>query len=166
VDILVRRFGKHYGHWLSDAAHGRDDRPVVTVSEPKSLSRETTFERDLDPHRDRSVLTGILTSLCERLSQDLADKGYAGKTIGVKLRYEDFHTVTRDKTLASTVAAPSEILRAARDCLKRVPLDRKLRLLGVRAASLSPTHLESVTVSPSREAQQPARVGEILRLFD
>jgi len=166
VDVLVQRFGKHYGRWLSDAAHGRDDRPVVTVSEPKSFSRETTFERDLDPRWDRSVLTGILTSLCERLSQDLVHKGYVGKTIGVKLRYEDFHTVTRDKTLASPVAAPSEILRAARDCLKRVPLDRKLRLIGIRAASLSPTNFEGMTDSPNREAQQPAKVGETLRLFD
>ncbi|HUL12436.1 MAG TPA: DNA polymerase IV [Methylococcaceae bacterium] len=166
VDLLIQRFGQHYGRWLSDAAHGRDDRPVVTVSEPKSLSRETTFERDLDPHRDRTVLTGILTALCERLSQDLDHKGYVGKTIGVKLRYEDFHTVTRDKTLASPVAAASEILRAARDCLRRVPLDRKLRLLGIRAASLSPTNLESVTDSPNRQAQQPAKVGETLHLFD
>ena len=166
VDLLIQRFGQHYGRWLSDAAHGRDDRPVVTVSETKSISRETTFERDLDPRRDRSVLTGILTSLCERLSQDLDHKGYVGKTIGVKLRYEDFHTVTRDKTLASPVAAASEILRAARDCLKRVPLDRKLRLLGIRAASLSPINHVSGADSPSREVQQPSKVGETLRLFD
>ena len=168
VDVLVQRFGKHYGHWLSDAAHGQDDRPVVMVSDPKSISRETTFERDLDPRRDRAVLTGILTSLCERVSQDLARKGYVGKTIGVKLRYEDFHTVTRDKTLASPVAGPAEILRAARDCLRRVPLDRKLRLLGIRAASLLPVNHSTVADSPNRETQypSPAKAGETLSLFD
>jgi DNA polymerase-4 len=48
---LVRQFGANYGAWLHEAAHGRDERPVVTFSEPKSLSRETTFERDLMPGR-------------------------------------------------------------------------------------------------------------------
>ena len=166
VDLLVHRFGKHYGQWLNDAAQGRDDRPIVMVREPKSISCETTFERDLDPRRDRAALTGILTSLCERLGQDLVRKGYLGKTIGVKLRYEDFHTVTRDITLANPVADPSVILRAARDCLKRAPLDRKLRLLGVRAASLSPGNRVSAADSPNRQPQRPSNVGENLRLFD
>ncbi len=79
LERLVQHFGKHYGHWLSDAANGRDERPVVTVSEPKSLSRETTFERDLDPRRDREALTHILVSLCERLSQDLDSQGLPGQ---------------------------------------------------------------------------------------
>ncbi|MCV4638934.1 DNA polymerase IV, partial [Escherichia coli] len=50
---LVEHFGPSYGAWLHEAAHGRDDRPVVTHSEPKSMSRETTFERDLHPRGDR-----------------------------------------------------------------------------------------------------------------
>ena len=137
VERLVQHFGKRYGHWLSEAANGRDERPVVTVSEPKSVSRETTFERDLDPRSDREALTRILISLCERLSQDLTRKGCQGKTIGVKLRYEDFRTVTRDKTVSSPIGVPQAILSAARDCLKRVPLNRKLRLLGIRVSSLS-----------------------------
>jgi len=157
LELLVRQFGKHYGRWLGDAAQGKDDRPLVTTSEPKSISRETTFERDLDPRRDRAELTGILTSLCARLADDLARKGYAGKTIGVKLRYEDFRTVTRDKTLAHPVAGPAEILGAARDCLRRVPLDRKLRLLGIRAAALSPANLQP---------RHPPKAGENLSLFD
>ena len=166
LDLLVQHFGIHYGHWLSDAANGRDERPVVTVSEPKSLSRETTFERDLDPRRDREALTHILVSLCERLSQDLARKGCRGKTIGVKLRYEDFRTVTRDKTVASPVGEPQALLSAARDCLKRVPLDRKLRLLGIRVSSLSPSDPTRPTATAGRGETQPMRVGENLRLFD
>ena len=51
VDALIEHFGKHYGRWLADVAHGHDERPVVTEREPKSVSRETTFERDLDPER-------------------------------------------------------------------------------------------------------------------
>ncbi|HVK56376.1 MAG TPA: DNA polymerase IV, partial [Burkholderiales bacterium] len=88
ADMLIEHFGKHYGAWLSNAAHGRDERPIVTEREPKSLSRETTFERDLDPRHDRDALSRILLALCERLGDDLKRKNYAGKTIGVKLRYD------------------------------------------------------------------------------
>jgi DNA polymerase-4 len=160
LELLVQRFGKHYGAWLSAAAQGKDERPVEMVSEPKSISRETTFERDLDPRQDRAILTGILTALCERVSEDLAHKGYVGKTVGVKLRYEDFRTVTRDKTLNHPVAEAADILRAARDSLKRVPLDRKLRLLGIRVASLVPMQLQEIA------AADTLQVGETRSLFD
>jgi len=78
-----------------------------------------------------------LIFLCERLRQDLTPKGRQGQTIGVKLRYEDFRTVTRDKMVSSPISKPQAKLSAARDCLKRAPLNRKLRLLGIRVSSLS-----------------------------
>ncbi len=164
VEMLVQHFGKHYGCWLGEAANGRDERPVVTESEPKSISRETTFERDLDPRRDRDVLSGILFSLCERLSQDLNRKGYLTKTIGVKLRYEDFQTVTRDNTLANPIDQPQAIISAARDCLKRIPLNRKLRLLGIRAGSLLRQNQTSTVVEYSPIGE--SFIGENMRLFD
>lgn len=133
---LTERFGKGYGAWLWAAAHGLDDRPVVTRSEPVSMSRETTFERDLHAVRDRAVLSRIFTELCDELAHDLHRKGYAGRTIGIKLRFDDFKTVTRDLTLPAPVADLPAIRRAAGQCLKRVDLQRKLRLLGVRAGSL------------------------------
>jgi DNA polymerase-4 len=110
---------------------------VVTSSEPKSISRETTFERDLHPVRDRATLSGIFTELCARVAGDLQRKGYLGRTIGIKLRFADFHVVTRDLTLPSPTADPAVIRRAAGECLRRVPLEHKLRLLGVRASGLS-----------------------------
>ena len=134
---LVAHFGRSYGSWLHEAAHGLDDRPVVTHSEPVSTSRETTFERDLHPVRDRATLTPLLTRLCEQVAADLQRKGYAARTIGIKLRYADFKTVTRDLTLPAPVADAAAIRRAAGECLKRVDLTRALRLLGVRAASLA-----------------------------
>jgi DNA polymerase-4 len=133
---LVEAFGKSYGAWLHAAAHGRDERPVVTFSEPKSISRETTFEHDLHPRRDRAQLGEIFTMLCTRVSEDLARRGYAGKTIGVKLRFEDFRTITRDHTIERPTAQAAEILQAARQCLRRVRFDARLRLLGVRVGSL------------------------------
>src|SRR6185369_14710353 len=84
---LVQRFGKSYGAWLHDISWGRDERPVVTESEPVSFSRETTFERDLHAVRDRPELSAIFTQLCEQVAADLQRKGYAGRTIGIKLRF-------------------------------------------------------------------------------
>jgi DNA polymerase-4 len=133
---LVAQFGRSYGAWLHEAAHGRDERPVVTSSEPKSVSRETTFEHDLHAVRDRAALSAIFTALCEQLGADLRRKGYEGRTIGIKLRYDNFVTVTRDHTLESATADGAVIRRAAGLCLKRVSLERRLRLLGVRAGSL------------------------------
>ncbi|MCL4746078.1 MAG: DNA polymerase IV [Burkholderiaceae bacterium] len=142
---LVVSFGQSYGHWLHESAHGRDDRPVVTHSEPKSISRETTFERDLHPRRDRDELTAILTQLCDKLAGDLERKGYRARTIGIKLRYDDFSIVTRDRSAAHALRDAPSILAAARDCLRRADLGRRLRLLGVRAAGL--------VVEPAVDAQ-------------
>jgi DNA polymerase-4 len=135
---LVLHFGRAHGGWMHDAANGRDDRAVLTEMEPKSISRETTFERDLSAKRDREELSGIFTALCAGVSADLRHKGYLGRTIGIKLRYDNFRTVTRDKTIDRPTDDAQVIRRAAGQCLKRVPLDRRIRLLGVRAGALCP----------------------------
>ena len=133
---LVEHFGKSYGAWLHDAAWGRDARPVVTESEPVSMSRETTFERDLHAVRDRAELGAIFTRLAEQVAGDLQRKGYAGKTIGIKLRFDDFKIATRDQTIAEFTNDARRIRQVAGQCLKRVDLTRRLRLLGVRVGSL------------------------------
>jgi len=133
---LVGHFGRAYGRWLHDAANGIDDRPLVTHGEPVSMSRETTFERDLHAVRDKAELTRIFSELAAQVATDLQRKGYAGRTIGIKLRFEDFKTVTRDLTLPQAVADAEAIRHAAGQCLKRVDLSRRLRLLGVRAGGL------------------------------
>lgn len=134
---LLERFGKSYGAWLHEAAWGRDDRPVVTESEPVSMSRETTFERDLHAVRDRAELGALFTRLCEQLAADLQRKGYLGKTIGIKVRYADFRSVTRDQTVAEATADAQRIRSVAGHCLKRVDLGPRLRLLGVRVGNLT-----------------------------
>lgn len=161
--MLIEQFGNHYGNWLTEVAHGRDDRPVVTEGEPKSISRETTFERDLDPKRDRESLSRILLDLCVKLSGDLQRKGFKGKTIGVKLRYANFQTVTRDTTLRFAVDDAESIRDAVRICLKRVPLDARLRLLGVRVATLVSTEQANTLNSESSAETFPR--GQSLSLF-
>ena len=155
--VLLEHFGKSYGAWLHEAAHGRDEREVVTWSEPKSISRETTFEDDLHAVRDREQLSRIFTDLCVRLADDLQRKGYVGKTIGLKLRFDNFKTVTRDCTIDEPTGDAVRIRRAAGQCLKRVPLDRRIRLLGVRIGALSKRGAEL--------AQSTASESHVMPLF-
>ncbi|ARV20693.1 DNA polymerase IV [Curvibacter sp. AEP1-3] len=133
---LMDTFGPRTGAWLFAAAHGQDDRPVETESEPVSMSRETTFDRDLHAVRDKAELGAIFTRLCEQVADDLQRKGYRGKTVGIKLRFDDFKSVTRDITVDYFTADAKDIRRIAGLCLKRAPLQKRLRLLGVRVGAL------------------------------
>ncbi len=133
---LIERFGKSHGAWLHEVSWGRDERPVITESEPVSMSRETTFDRDLHAVRDRAELSTVFTRLCQQVAADLQRKGYAGKTIGIKLRFDDFQIVTRDTTIEQFTADANIIRRHAGLSLKRVDLERRIRLLGVRVGKL------------------------------
>ena len=90
---------------------------------------------------------------------DLQRKGYVGRTIGLKLRFDDFRTVTRDHTWPEPTQDAQAIRRAAGACLKRIELDRRIRLLGVRVGSLCRD--DRVAVPTGRE---PA--GSTPSLFD
>jgi len=133
---LVETFGPTYGAWMHEAALGHDDRPIVTSRLARSRSRETTFERDLHPVRDRITIDEHLSALCRQVAEDLARHADSGRTIGLKVRFEDFSTVTRDLTLPAPVDDARSIEAAVRECLVRVPLTRRIRLLGVRAGGL------------------------------
>jgi DNA polymerase-4 len=146
--FLLQHFGNRYSEWLYQAARGLDDRPVTTSSEPKSISRETTFERDLHVKTDRAKLSDIFTRLCVQVAGDLRRKGYVGKTIGIKLRYEDFKTLTRDLSLPIATDDADEIRRAAGECLKRAPLEQRLRLLGVRVSALQKKQAQTEQFEP------------------
>lgn len=148
--LLQDHFGANYAGWLAEAAHGVDQREVATRSVTKSISRETTFERDLHARGDREALSGILTALCERLADDVQRKGFVSHTISVKLRYDDFQIVSRNVTLPAPIDDAAGILHAARECLKRVPLQRRLRLLGVRASTLESKALFQAAVRPGQ----------------
>lgn len=153
-ELLLAHFGQSMGDWLYRAARGIDERPVTTYREPKSISRESTFARDLHARQDRSELSAIFTDICLRVADDLARQGYRARTIGIKLRYADFRAVTRDLTLATATADARLIRRAAGECLKRVPLEARLRLLGVRASALQPA-AEAALPPPAIQAELP-----------
>ena len=136
-EFLVRHFGRNYGLWLHACAHGRDERPVVTHQEPKSRSRETTFQDDT---RDWNEIAGVLVQLCKQVAEDLQRREYQGRTIGIKLRYNNFQIVTRDNRLDGATSDALVIRKAAFDALARVApnriLARPIRLIGVRVGSL------------------------------
>ncbi|HEX4511580.1 MAG TPA: DNA polymerase IV [Burkholderiaceae bacterium] len=165
VGWLAQHFTPRTARWLHDAAHGVDDRPVATHSEPVSMSRETTFDRDLHARRDRAELSSVFTELCVQVASDLVRKGYVGRTIGIKLRFDDFRTVTRDHTLAEATADAATIRREAGLCLKRVDLTRRLRLLGVRVGTLARANAPTPLPAPQRgrgKAGFPPRSGAAL----
>jgi DNA polymerase IV len=161
--MLIEHFGENYGHWLHRAAHGQDERPVVTHHEPKSLSRETTFERDLHARTDRERLSAIFTRLCAQVADDLRRKGYLGKSVGIKLRFDDFKIVTRSLTLPAHTQDASTIRHWAGQCLKTAPLDKRLRLLGVKVDALCRVDQVPVLADTPQHAHQ---VQETLPLFD
>ena len=134
--LLQENFGRSFAAWMVDAAQGIDNRPLNTDSEPKTISRETTFEHDMHVRRNKAELSEIFTELCAGLAKDLQRKAYVAHTIGIKLRFDDFRIVTRDLTLAVAINDAAQIRRAAGECLRRAPLEKKLRLLGVKANNL------------------------------
>jgi len=139
----------------------------VTHSEPVSLSRETTFDRDLSVKSDKERLGAVFTRLCEQVASDLKRKGYLGKTVGIKLKYDNFKTVTRDQTIDLPTDDPKQIRQFAGQLLKRVDLSKRIRLLGVRMGSLM--SLEEAhrlnSQATGKEGQQSVQLGVNEELF-
>jgi DNA polymerase-4 len=131
-----------------------------------SISRETTFDRDLHAVRDKAELGAIFTELCDKLAGDLQRKGYLGKTIGIKLRYDDFKAATRDLTLDVYTADPKTIRQAAGLGLKRIPLTKRLRLLGVRVGGLVKSEGELQLERAVDDFQQNSEEDLISSMFD
>ena len=144
---LQRHFGRDHALWLIAAAHGRDERPLSYDSEPRSRSRETTFERDLVWGRHDEEIRETIGTLSQQLSRDLQKDRLLARTIGLKLRLADFTLLTRDLSLAHPVDGGLDIEQAALACLARAARSREglagdggrrfaIRLIGVRASGL------------------------------
>jgi DNA polymerase-4 len=130
LERLVEQFGRSYGAYLHEASRGIDESPLVTHWEPKSTSRETTFQRDVD---NWQVIARNLAELTKEVVDDLKRSGHRGRNITVKVRFGDFKTVTRATTLAAASDSLDEVRKAAFDCLGRIDLkQKKVRLIGVR----------------------------------
>lgn len=130
---LLAEFGAARAEFLYEAARGIDPRELVTHWEPKERSRETTFQKDT---RDVQAIRRTVAELAREIAGELRADGYRGRRVGIKIRFAGFDTHTRQHTLEEPTDAVEPIRRAAFACLRRLPLDRPVRLVGVRVGEL------------------------------
>ena len=132
---LAAQFGSRFGAALQSRARFEDDTPVTEERKVISESRETTFDYDI---ADPAALEQVMERLTEQLCSTLVRQERHGRTIGIKVRLDDFSTHTRARTLAEPVASMDRVLPVALDLLRRFAAARPVRLLGVRVAGLEP----------------------------
>ena len=133
-DSLVRAFGDSMGDRFHRLSRGSDDRPVVSDHVRKSLGKETTFGEDVS---DRKVVERQLLDLTEQVAASLRRKHLAGATVTIKLRWEGFETVTRQRTLQEPVNTVEKIWPVARELMRTADRPRlRVRLVGVTLSAL------------------------------
>jgi DNA polymerase-4 len=132
-DELAEMFGGRLGPHLARLARFEDDRQIETVRIAKSESRETTFETDL---RGLDALEPVLEKLTGQLCETLVRQGNSGRTIGIKVRLDDFSTHTRAKSIAEPTNELQTVLSVARQLLRDFNPPRPVRLLGVGVSGL------------------------------
>ena len=135
VSTLVRAVGQATGTHLHALSWGRDERMVVPAQPDRSIGADETFARDVD---DPEIVLRELLRLCERTANRLRSAGLAGRTISIKVRFADFTTITRSRTLPEATDVAAVIYATARGLYEALRLDRaRLRLIGVRVEQLA-----------------------------
>ncbi len=130
---MAARFGPRLGAELRRRARFEDDAPVTEERKVVSESRETTFDVDVT---GLPALEPILVRLVSELCATLERQGRRGRTIGIKVRLDDFSTHTRARTLGEPIQTADRVGPVALDLLRRFDPARPVRLLGVRVAGL------------------------------
>ncbi len=159
---LVALFGSSHGAALCDLASGRDDRRVVTDRVVRSIGHEQTFDVD---DRDPESLASKARELAVSVAARCRARGVAGRTISIKVRFGDFATIERSRSLDRPVATAAEIAAVANELLAAVDLGRGVRLLGVSVSHLDEATLEHAVQlglfagSGSRVATPPPAEG-------
>ena len=129
---LEREFGPRSGRWLATRARFEDDTPIAVVRETKSQSAETTFDVDVaDPAEMAASIESLSAELCRRLRS----RGLEGRTIGIKVRLDDWTNATRSQTVEQPTNDPAIVTPIALALLHAYSPPRPVRLLGVRVAS-------------------------------
>ena len=138
VPALKKVFGV-IGELLHDAANGIDNSPILTEAEqppPKSIGNEYTFQRDT---LDEEVVHNVLLGLCSKVARRLRKGGHAGRTLTLKIRFADFTTISRSRTVDDYMDLDKEIFDVANDILSKVQKRKAIRLLGVTVSHLTHT---------------------------
>jgi DNA polymerase-4 len=132
-DVLVGALGNAAGHHLHALAWNRDARPVEPEQVAKSVGHEETFPVDV---RDRALLERELLRLADGVASRLRAASVTGRTVQLKVRFADFRTISRARTLREPTAVAADIAQVARRLLDGVPTDDGVRLLGVSMSKL------------------------------
>ena len=130
---LIEHFGESYGNYLYEASRGIDDSPVITHWEPKSMSRETTFQKDIG---EWQTIAKTLAGLTRDVVEEMKQSEYKCRTVTVKIRFDDFKTYTRAKTLPDPADSLDIIRKTAFEAFGRMELKKRVRLIGVRVSGL------------------------------
>jgi len=131
---LERALGAAVGGHLASLAWGKDERAVTPDEPDKSIGAEETFAVDVD---DPAVVLREILRLSERTAGRLRAGGSVGRTVSLKVRFADFTTITRSRTLAEPTDVGREVYAAARGLFEALALDRaRIRLVGVRVEGL------------------------------
>jgi DNA polymerase-4 len=134
-ETLERLLGPAVGAQLAELAWARDDRPVVPFEAAKSVGSEETFASDID---DPEQVSREVLRCAVRVGQRLREAGLAGRTVTLKLRFADFRTITRSRTLPAPSDNDNELYTVARELLERLRLGRAaIRLVGVSVSNLA-----------------------------
>jgi DNA polymerase IV len=129
---LTNTFGPRSGTWLAARARFEDETPIAVVHETKSQSAETTFDVDV---ADQGEMATHVASLAAELCRRLRSRKLEGRTIGIKVRLDDWTNITRSHTLAEPTDDPEVVTSVALELLRAYSPPRPVRLLGVRVAS-------------------------------
>jgi DNA polymerase-4 len=146
ADLLIERFGERMGVWLKRAAQFHGSTTVETSRVAKSRSSETTFDTDVD---DIAALEATVRRLSEDVCKGLEKRGTRGRTIGIKMRYDNWTTLTRDRSLGEFTNDAEMVTRVALEILAANVPERPVRLIGVRVAGFEGV----VSAPPSRPSQ-------------
>jgi DNA polymerase-4 len=147
---LERSFGPRQGRWLHARAHFTDDTPITPVRETKSQSAETTFDADVG---DRAAMESHVSSLAEELCRRLRKRDLSGRTIGIKVRLDDWTNVTRSHTVDAPTNDPEVVRPIALDLLRAYDPPRPVRLLGVRVAGFETESASEANDAPEAQLQ-------------
>ncbi len=161
MSYLTQLFGV-MGSQLYQLAQGIDDRPVECDRMVKSIGRETTFATDIS---DQDVLEAVLLELAVDVGWSLRKKGFRGKTITMKVRYDDFRTMSHSYTLSLATDLDDVIYKEACNLLKKVSLKQPLRLIGLTLHNLT-DKVEgqlSLFAEPQKDKETLTKVIDLLK---
>jgi len=159
VELLENQLGST-GRLLWQLARGIDDRPVITEHEVKSVGREYTFKKDTC---DINKIESVLFSLCEDVGRRLRNKQVKGRVITVKLRFKDFKTHTRQRTLKDRTNLGSELFREARKILRSFnPEGSYFRLIGVSISHLERKKNYQPTLFGGEKRKKEEKMAEVV----